>query len=97
MYLPSGDQETRRTISTERWPKSLIGRIGPPWTGITQRLVVARPRTGAANQFPSGDKVCCHIQPSNGIRDPGMRASNSDGPFSGFAFQISKPPYAIGT
>ena len=97
MYLESGDQETRRTIATERWPKSVICRIVPPWTDMAQRLVVPRSRRGAANQLPSGDSVCCHTHPSNGRRDLGIRASNSDGPFSGLAFQISMPPNSFCT
>ena len=82
-------------MRTERSPKSVTCRIGPPFAGWTQRLVVPRSKNGAASQLPSGDKTCCHNQPSKGRRKAGIRPSNSDFPFSGLAFQTSTPPTAF--
>ena len=78
MYLPSGDQEIRRMILTERCPKSVSCRIGPPFTGMAQRFVVPLSRNGAANHLPSGDRTCCHNHPSRGRREPGKASGCRD-------------------
>jgi hypothetical protein len=89
MNLLSGDHETRRAITTERSPKSVIGRIASPLVGCTQTLLVAPSDSGMVSHWPSGDKTGTKYLRLTGTRDPVTRASTSEGPFSGRALPIS--------
>ncbi len=53
----SGDHEMRRAINTDRSPKSVSGRIGPPSVGNAQMFVVVPSKSGIVSHLPSGDRT----------------------------------------
>src|SRR5437899_1607412 len=84
----SEDHDTRRAMKVGRWPKSVSWRIGTPEVGRAQMFVVGPSLSSRASEFPSGEITgCSNCQ--EGMREPGMRASTREGPFSGRATRIS--------